>query len=89
MKLDTENPPTLSIPAEIKAKLLHDFSKYENGKMLMQLADATITVQGDGEPIGSIGMAVGGTFFVKIGGACWSLDLIDIFSAVYDAVEKT
>jgi hypothetical protein len=84
-KLVKGEEPRLSITGTIEAKLLLDLDKYQNGSMLMRIADTDAEVTQGDEIVGHIGMAMGGAFYVQIGGRTWRLDLMQIFELVRKA----
>lgn len=82
--------PTITLPP-LKMRLLHDFEKYSNGKMLMKFADTEVRYEGEEDGIavkGSIGAAIGGTIYAEVNGRCWALSPMDFANAVL-AAERT
>ncbi len=72
-------------------QLLHDFDRFNNGSMLMKIADCNPTFKGkdaDGKAVeGSCGTAIGGLTFVEINGRCWACTPQALVDAVL-AAEK-
>lgn len=81
-----EMVPTITLPP-LTMRLLHDFDKYSNGKMLMKFADTEIRFEDDKNKKikGSVGAAMGGTIYVEIGGRCWAMSPMDLVQAVFNS----
>lgn len=86
-KLIRGSEPTIQIAEGITATLMLDFDRYSNGSMVMRIADTDCEVSRGDDKVGSIGMAMGGTFYVQVADRMWKLDLMQIFALV-EAAEK-
>jgi hypothetical protein len=86
-KMPTKRPEIKLRP--LTAKLMLDTSRYCNGSLAMTISDVGGTVHGDGKELGTIYGAIGGGIVVSIkDGPHWSVNMKDIFEAVYEAWQE-
>lgn len=83
-----EHPPTIAIESPIKLILMHDFDRFENGLLVMRIADTDLRVLNGKKEIGSMGTAMGGTMYFSHGSRLWKFDASQLWDAAVEA-ERT
>lgn len=83
-KLEQGQEPKIDLGA-IQATLLYDMDRFSSGSMLMRIADTNVEVRRDGKQIGSMGVAMGGTFYIQVGNRLWEIDRERLFNAFVEA----
>jgi len=85
-ELTDENRPVTGAALGLGMRLLADMDRFSTGVLLMQISDTHCEVSdADGNVVGAIGCAVGGTFYVQIGSRLWEIDREGLFRAALKA----
>ena len=72
---------------DVRLILLHDFTRFDNGSMLMRVADCNVEIIENGNPIGALGTAMGGAMYIVHGDRMWHIDTTSLWKA-FLAAEK-